>query len=248
MNPIEFSQEYECRFMEEELALFTPSIVEPCINRSMRYVFSLETNNAVYMGIDFAKIQDETCISVVEHNYSTNKVTLRYRQNLKKIPYDKQLMMVQDIDRKFRCDKINMDATGVGVRLFEEMEKVYGGKVEGVKFTPDAKHSLVNGLRLLFQNQRMEIPFDEVLMSQLYAMERVQSDKSDIVKYKSVGSKMDDTVWSLAMACKDCFGLVGGVHVGFGENAVSHEMNQRISSISASKHDPYHDEFYNAYF
>lgn len=248
MNPIEFAQEYECKFMEEELALFTPPLVVPCINRNLNYEQRFLTNNAVYMGIDFAKILDETSINIVEHDYEEQKVILRYRQNLVKMPYDKQIQIIQKLDAEFHVDKINLDSTGVGVRLFEEMEKLYGGKVEGVKFSPDSKHSLINGLRLLFQNQRIEIPYDEELIAQLYAMERVQSKMSDNVKYKSAGNKMDDIVWSLSMACKDCFGMTGGVNFLMGESTITHEMQKTIGGLVASNDDSFFEEMHRNFF
>lgn len=248
MNPIEFAQEYECKFMEEELALFSPTIVVPCINRTLTYDSRILTHNTIYMGVDFAKMQDETSINVVEHISDTNRVILRYRRNLVKMQYDKQIEVIQAVDKEFGCNKINMDATGVGVRLFEEMEKLYGGKVEGIKFTPDAKHSLINGLRLMFQNQRIEIPYDEELIKQLYAMERTISKLSDTVKYKSAGSKMDDIVWSLAMACKDCFGASGGVNFMMGDTIISHESQTRLHGLSVSSDDPMFDEMHNNYF
>lgn len=246
MNPIEFSQEYECKFMEEELALFPPSILKPCIDDAMLYVEHLRTNNTVYMGIDFAKLVDQTSINIVEHDYEKNMVYMRYRLNLSKTPYDKQIQIIQELDKKFAVDKINMDATGVGVRLFEEMENLYGGKVDGTKFTPDAKHSLLSGLRLLFQNQRIRIPRDQELMDQLYAMERVTTDAGN-VQYRSAGSKMDDIVWSLSMACKDCFSMNAGMHYSMGDSITSHDMERRVPGMSSSSEDGF-EEMFRGYF
>lgn len=247
MNAIEFSQEYECKFMEEELAMFTPTVVLPCVDRKLTNVFNFKTNNPVYMGVDFAKIEDETSINIVEHVIDESTVILRHRTNLKKVKYDDQLKIIQDLDLRIACDKINVDATGVGVRLFEEMEKLYGGKVEGVKFSPTVKDGLINGLRLLFQNGSIRIPYDEELMSQLYAMERVLSKNSDIIKYKSAGSKKSDIVWSLAMACKDCFGMQGNVDFTMGETILSKESEVQYQGLVA-KSTVMFEETYNQYF
>jgi phage FluMu gp28-like protein len=71
--------------------------------------------------------------------------------------------------------------------------------VEGITFTNPVKEKLITNLRQLFQDRKIEIPNNAILIHQLHSLQREQGDVT--IRYRHEQGEHDDYVWSLALAC-----------------------------------------------
>ncbi len=90
-----------------------------------------------------------------------------------------------------------MDTTGLGDPIYDDLtaQKV---PIESFKFTESSREQLLNGLKILIEQNKIKLPNDPILLDELKSFQ-----------YELVGSKVkmrvpegihDDTVMSLALA------------------------------------------------
>src|SRR6185369_15626860 len=79
-------------------------------------------------------------------------------------------------------------ASGIGMQLAERAREHCGWKIEPVTFTPTVKEQLAYELRADFQDHRLRIPRDELLLADLRALWKEITDSGNI----RFGGKSDD--------------------------------------------------------
>jgi len=231
MLDLDFRQEYCCDPSISDMAFFTRELLKWVINYDAHYLSGLESQNKTTMGIDFGKRVSSTAITIAER--CDDLVKIRLQEELRNMPYDfevgeqsSQLRRIAAINDAFNVDEINIDATGVGVRLEEDMRRLFGAKVESIVFTSKTKEILITNFKILCEKHGIELVNDTEFISQLLSLER-EVLPSGNVRYKHIKSKKDDRVWSAALAVKDMLSpdSSGGYMVG-GE----------MASIIANRH------------
>jgi len=205
MYEMDFKQEYCCKFMSDEMAMFPRAILVPCVDETLINAYTSESKNAFYMGIDFAKKVDSTVITILER-LENKLMVVRHIKELTKMPYEtetvqepSQLNEITKLFRQFHIGRIKMDSTGVGVKLEEDLTRKFGSIVEGVRFGVIEKETLITNLRIAFEKKGLRIPDNESLISQLMSLEK-HTTPSGLSRFKHVSGKHDDYVWSLALA------------------------------------------------
>ena len=98
-----------------------------------------------------------------------------------------------------RPTRVFVDQGGQGIPLTQGLQGTWGGLVQGIDFTNDLKERMITNLRILFENQNIEIPKDDNLIDQLHSLEKSET-AGGYNKYKHSPGKFDDYVWSLALA------------------------------------------------
>jgi len=224
---------HNCDPCELDLAFFTRALLDPVINPDARYVESMETKNHVVMGIDFGKKVSSTVITVAERE--DDMVYIRRQEELRHMPYDynlpgeTQLKRVAYLDRALDVDEINIDATGVGVRLEEDMRRIFGAKVNPVIFTNKDKEIMITNLRLLCEKRGIELVDDAEFISQLLSLERDYTP-SGMVSYKHVKGKRDDRVWSACLAVKDMLSPDTSLDCEFGDTSFAKKLHDHLDA------------------
>ena len=207
MLDLDFRQEYCCDPSISDMAFFTRELLKWVINYDAHYLSELESQNKTVMGIDFGKRVSSTAITIAER--CEDLVKIRFQEELRNMPYDfevgvksSQLRRIASINDAFNVDEINIDATGVGVRLEEDMRKMFGAKVESIIFSSKTKEILITNFKILCEKHGIELINDAEFISQLLSLEREVLPSGNI-RYKHIKSKKDDRVWSAALAVKD---------------------------------------------
>jgi len=205
MYEMDFKQEYCCKFMSDEMAMFPRAILTPCVDETLTNAYTSDSKNAFYMGIDFAKKVDSTVITILER-LESKLMVVRHIKELKRMPYEtetlqepSQLNEITKLFKQFNIGRIKMDSTGVGVKLEEDLTRKFGSIVEGVRFGVVEKETLITNLRIAFEKKGLRIPDNESLILQLMSLEK-HTTPSGLSRFKHVSGKHDDYVWSLALA------------------------------------------------
>jgi len=237
MIDMDFKQEYCCDPCDVDMAFFTRALLEPLINPSLHYVSSLDEGNEIIMGIDFGKKVSSTVITVVER-CSDGFVRMRLQEELRNMPYDfnlpgqTQLKRIAQINEALNVREINIDATGVGVRLEEDMTRLFGAKVNGINFTNKEKEIMITNFRLLCEKRTLELVDDEEFISQLLSLERDYTP-TGMIRYKHVNGKRDDRVWSACLACKDMMRPEILFDCELGDDSITNQLHSSLYSGEA---------------
>ena len=232
MYDMDFRQEYCAEFMADDMAMFPKSLIEPCVDTSLQNVMHTESQNAFFMGIDFAKKVDSTVVTIAEST-KDKLIVVRHLKEMKKMPYEtddptqpSQLREITTLYKSFKTQRIKMDSTGVGVKLEEDLIRKFGSIVEGVRFGINEKEALITNLRIAFEKKCLRIPDNEELISQLMSLEK-HTTETGLPRYKHVYGKHDDYVWSLALCVSAA--TLASIEIGFnyvGE-AESYKINEK---------------------
>lgn len=202
-----FAQAYECKFFLDEMALLSPEEVKVAFDDTcIRYV-----DRPVRGGVDIGRYRDLTAIALAEQlpgELPKEKITwIRHMKTLEKMPFETQKTHLSGLFEEWKMHRLAIDATGIGMNLAEDMQRLFPSRIERVVFTKEKKESLALGLKKLFEQKRIRIPNDRDLVAQLHAIKRkagttgfsYDSERNEQIKHA-------DLFWALALAVKDFAG------------------------------------------
>lgn len=199
MDPIQFSQEYECRFLVEDLQVFSQGEVMGCVDDSLTEHSEPMEGEHYHFGIDFGRSVSSTVVIIVGVRGET--VFMRRAIEMPKTNYTVQFNRIYELEKRFRPDIINVDSTGIGTAPFEILQKKLGNKIQGYDFRSyQFKAKVVGDLRVLFQDRRLMLPRHKKLLQQLFSLEKQFMPRSDGFRYKHATGTQDDFVWALGLA------------------------------------------------
>lgn len=186
-----FAQEYEIAFNEAAGAFF---------RRVRLNTYDKEEQQTEYgdfqLGVDLAKYQDFTVIT--PFNLNTFRAYTQDRFN--QIDWNLQKARIEATALRYKA-RVKIDATGVGDPIVEDL-KSRGLNIaddDAIKFTEVSRMNLLNNLAMLLEQDKIQIPNDEGLITEL---ESFQYSLTPLGKIK-VGcpeGMHDDRVMSLALA------------------------------------------------
>ena len=197
LDPLSFSEQYECQFIDETTSFFPYELMLPCIDDSL--VESRPTMRLRF-GIDFGRKINSTVITEAE--YKDDMMYVRHIKEFQGILYQAQLGYINDRIRILKPETVNVDEFGVGIRLFEELRNEHGSVIFPVQLITATKDKLLQDLRIMFEEKKIRIPRNDKLLQQLHALQRTVAGgyiKWEPGQTEEFG-KHDDYVWSLAMA------------------------------------------------
>ena len=193
-----FEREYMATFQEGANSVFRN--IRECIG--IDYPKEPNTGHRYSMGLDLAKFNDFTVITVLDKN--TNQVVFWDRFN--KIPYPLQLDRITGIARKYNTTVV-IDALNVGAAIGDELRarnvSVFDFKTVGtISMDMDKKGSkerLVEKLSLFLEQRLIKIPPIETIIDELESYGYDISDSGNI-RYGAPEGFHDDFVMSLALS------------------------------------------------
>lgn len=185
-----FEQEYYCKFIEGA-GQFFKRISQNLIEETD----SIEPGHIYQMGVDLAKYQDYTVITIVDLN--TFNVLKQERFN--QIDWNLQKAKIEAMYHRYGKPLIYIDSTGVGDPIYEDLFK-RGLRIESFKFTEATRKDLLVNLALKLEQGIIRIPDNEILKNELQSFRYELSDTGKIKIVVPEGLH-DDTVFSLALAC-----------------------------------------------
>lgn len=182
-------QEYYCKFIENATNFFR-HINDSCI-------LDPQAENPLYMyhmGVDLAKYQDFTVISII--NLHTFEQV--YLERFNQMDWNIQKARIEAIYHKFNRPTGFIDATGVGDPVVEDLNNM-GVALDGFKFTEQSRKNLLNNLALKME-QRSVVLLDDPILKQELSYFQYELGTGGKLKIKAPDSLHDDTVMGTALS------------------------------------------------
>lgn len=208
MTQQQFDQEYHGIFVDESVSYFPYELIRPCINEDIEKYFNMRTGNPVYIGIDFSGKRSSTVVTVAEKTKEKWIIRPPIKEFIgqdriegQTAPWDfsQQIKFLESLIILIRPTRVFVDQEGPGIPLTQTLQRQWGGLIQGISLTNQMKERLLPNLRILFENQQIEIPKDDNLIDQLHSLEKTET-AGGYNKYKHSPGKFDDYVMSLALA------------------------------------------------
>ena len=218
MDEISFRQNYLCEFIDDAGAFFSFELVSSAIDEDLEnqsYTEIADNRNLKVAGYDPATLVDSGAFSILEKTRD-NKIRVLHLREFKKTDYSVQIDEIVKSVRQCGIYRLFIDATGVGVKIAEDLQKILGSIVVPITYTNAIKEKLITNLKISFERKQLKIPDNRVLFDQLHRLQREVLD-SGRTRYGHESGMHDDLVFSICNALS-----------GFGGYELS---KQSISSI-----------------
>lgn len=190
-NPQDFiEQEYYCKFIEGAGAFFRRIKESLCIP-----IDKPIPGHTYQMGIDLAKYNDYTVITLLDLNTLQVNKQIRFNQ----IDYTFQKARIETEYLRYGKPIINIDSTGVGEPIYDDLLH-RGLRVIPYRFTEQTRKDLLVNLQLLLEQNKVKIPEDDTLIGELMGFQYTLTE-SGKTKIQVPDGMHDDCVFSLALAC-----------------------------------------------
>lgn len=192
-------QEYCCMPADESAAFIGYELIRTCeaegCLRDFQYLSAAQ--NALYVGVDVARVHDLCVIDVGE--LVGDVMWDRLRLELRNRPFSEieaELYRVLELPCLVR---VCIDATGLGRQLAERAQERFGWQVEPVVFTAPVKEQLAFGLRTAFQNQKLRIACDDRLRADLRGLRKEVTASGNLRFAGEAGDSHCDRTWAKAL-------------------------------------------------
>lgn len=189
-----FGQEYLCEFLEGAGQFFRR------INNNLydKEKHLPETGD-FQVGVDLAKYQDWTVITP----FNLNHFVVYPQERFNQVDWNLQKSRIEATALRFGNALIWPDSTGLGDPIVEDLRnrglRIGGENMEGFKFTETSRRQLLDNLAILLEQDKIKIPNDEGLISELEAFRFTLTDQGKI-KVGVPEGMTDDRVMSLGLA------------------------------------------------
>ena len=189
MPDMAYRQEILAQFIEDIGSVFRA--VETCIKEGLE---APKTNKRYVMGVDLAKYQDFTVVSVLDSDGH-----LCHFDRFGELDWVFQRKRVVNISRNYNNARLLIDSTGLGDPIYDELKREQVS-VEGYKFTNASKKDLIENLSIKIENREISYPQVPALINEL-KMFGYTIGTTGLVRYSAPEGYHDDCVISLALAC-----------------------------------------------
>ena len=152
-------------------------------------------NHEYSMGIDWAKHNDWTVITVIDCTTMEHVAIDRFNQ----IDYQLQLGRVQAVYDRFKPSVVVPELNAMGEPLAEQLERA-GMPIQPFTTTSASKKLAVESLSLAIEQGDLRLLDDKVLQMELAAFEATRTASDRPLRYRAPEGEHDDTVISLMLA------------------------------------------------
>lgn len=182
-------QEFYCKFIESATSYF----------KNIKDICTLEPgpHNPMHlfqMGVDLAKYQDYTVISVIDLNTFEQVYLERFNQ----IDWPMQKAKIEAVYYRFNRPVGFIDATGVGDPIVDDLVKK-GVRLEPYRFTEQSRKDLLANLQVKLEQAIVRLLNNEILKDELSYFQYEISDRGKL-RVKVPDNLHDDTVFSTALS------------------------------------------------
>lgn len=188
-----YKQEYYCSFLEGAGQVFR-RIRENTYEPSET---DMREDGDFALGVDLAKYQDFTVITP----FNLNTFYVYPQDRFNQVDWNLQKARIEAAAMRYGNAKINIDATGVGDPIVEDL-RAKGLNIDdnsAIKFTEETRTNLLKNLAILLEQDKIKIPRDDGLISELEAFTYDVTARGRITM-KAPETLHDDRVMSLALA------------------------------------------------
>ncbi|MDQ3816102.1 MAG: terminase large subunit [Acidobacteriota bacterium] len=197
MPPAQFEQEYGCLPLSGTSNVF-PSLAD-LMSGSLEDKSPNHSNHLFSMGVDLAKYQDYTAVSIICRNCHSLVLQESWQAE-----WTVTLEKLVQLQKYWNKAHVTIDSTGVGDPISELLKKrgISGTQLEDFKFSNASKDRLIKKLGVYFSEKKLKLPpMDQIptLHTELeqFTYEILPSGK---IRYTAPQGKHDDEVYSLALS------------------------------------------------
>ncbi|BES69717.1 terminase ATPase subunit family protein [Marinobacter nanhaiticus D15-8W] len=148
-NLDEFSQLFECKFIDDTASVFKLSDLEKCLGDLQDWRdFKPDSdrplgNRPVWIGYDPSRTRDGACIVVVAPPLKAGgKFRIVERIALHNCAWQYQAQTIKDLCERYRVEYIGVDVTGPGSGVFEQVQRFFPAAT-AITYSPQMKTRLV---------------------------------------------------------------------------------------------------------
>lgn len=189
MSEAMIDQEYYCKFIESATS-FYKRIDEVCVAQEK----VPDPLHFYQMGVDLAKYQDYTAISVIDLNTFEQVSLERFNQ----VDWNLQKAKIEAAYHKWGRPKGFIDATGVGDPIVEDLVR-QGVALEPIKFNEQNRKDILTNLSIKMEQMQIKLLNDENLKSELSYFQYELSDNGKLKIVVPEGLH-DDEVFASALS------------------------------------------------
>lgn len=197
---------YECQFIDDEAAMFPISLIKSCVDPNFSY-YTPHTNAILFSGYDIGRTKDRSCKTALEMRKGVYDLAIK--DLIVKAPFAAQEALISSYLHAYALSQMRIDQTGIGLQLAENMHAKFKRRAVGVTFTQTSKSIMVKNLKKLFEDKKIRIPNDQMLIADIHSIKRIAGQKD--FKYDSDRNEHGhaDSFWSLALSASHVEALVG---------------------------------------
>jgi phage FluMu gp28-like protein len=161
-------QEYCCQFLSTAAQWISPELFQACVSDDAVMGFpNLDLRN-LYAGWDIARNKDLSVIWFLElvGDVTVTRGVVEY----KNVPTPDQQ---RDASAMMQlCQRMAIDKSGMGISIFESLEERWGGQVEGVTFTQQAKELMAVHAKRRMEATATRLPDDDVVRNSFRSVKK----------------------------------------------------------------------------
>ena len=199
-----FSQEYLAQFLDDAGGVFrniSACTYEIESEDALRNTRKIEDGRAYIIGVDLARVEDFTVITVIDVRERKVVAIDRFNQ----VEYIMQLERLCAMSQRFPNTPILIESNNTGIAFIEQAQR-RGLSVRAFQTTNASKAEIIEKLAVAFEQQNISIPDYLPLISELMAFDQERL-ASGAIRYSAPNGQHDDCVMSLAIA----FSEVGNI-------------------------------------
>lgn len=192
-----YNQEFECDFLEGEGKVF----------RNVRDIMDAQPRRPIpghlySMGVDLAKYQDYTVITVYDRENNSQV----YQDRFNKLEWPFQKEKIKTISNYYNKALVRIDATGLGDPIADDLIRM-GVPVEPVQLTNLSKKELIEKTSLFIQTHQVHMIYIEDTLTEFdnFGYELSQNGN---VRYNAPDGFHDDIVIAHALAISGLYQLL----------------------------------------
>ncbi len=183
-------QEFYCKFLDGAGQFFKridDNLIVPDDQEDLSHRY--------HMGVDLAKYQDYTVITIIDLMTFSVKEQIRFNQ----IDYNLQKAKIEAVWLRYGRPDIYIDSTGLGEPIYDDLCKKMAN-IYPYRFTELSRRALLDNLQLLIAQDKIKLPDNEILIGELKSFAYTLTERGKI-KLAVPEGLHDDCVFSLALAC-----------------------------------------------
>ncbi len=206
-----FNQEYMAIPIDEVGAFLPYQLIESCqqpntllapISNHIPAPTLMKVQNWFYVGMDIARHKNLSVIWVAEK--IERRLYTRFVVAMKDTKFAHQYLELKKILAHPKCYRACLDQTGIGEQLTETAQEDFGKfKVEGIRFSLEAKNKMAHQLYRMIEDKEFIIPDSDIIKEDFHSIEKEQT-LSNNVRLKTTKNEMHedshaDFFWAAAL-------------------------------------------------
>lgn len=192
-----FLQEYECSFLADGECFIGADLVASAESVDATVFSALEEpHGPLYLGMDIGRRKDRSVIWIAER--VGDVLWTRLVTTLVRTSFAVQEQTLWDLLPQ--VERAAIDESGIGMMLAERARQKFGGKVEPVSMTQQAKERIATATKRAFEDRRLRIPDSRDIRRSINAVKRYVSANGN-ARFDAPRTEQGhaDEFWALAL-------------------------------------------------